>query len=349
MDKPGHITLPVDFGRYQLNVSVPGANGATSSVTFDSGWYVDASADTPDMLETALDKAEYRPGDTMTIAVTARTAGKLTVNVIGDKLLASQTADIKQAGVTQAKLPVGSDWGSGAYIVATLRRPLDEPAQRMPGRAIGVQWFSIDRAAKTLTIDMKTPALLRPNSALQIPIKIDGLKAGEEARITVAAVDVGILNLTNYKPPSASDYYLGQRALSADIRDLYGNLIDGMQGTRGQIRTGGDQGAQLQGNPPSGPPVALFSGIVNVGADGTAQVSFDVPAFEGTVRVMAVAWSKDKVGQATTDITVRDPVVLTATLPRFLLPGDRSSLHLDLDNVEGQAGNYAISATTAEQ
>ncbi len=243
---------------------------------------------------------------------------------------------------------MGSDWGSGAYIVATLRRPLDEPAQRMPGRAIGVQWFSIDRAAKTLTLDMKTPALLRPNSALQIPIKVDGLKAGEEARITVAAVDVGILNLTNYKPPSASDYYLGQRALSADMRDLYGNLIDGMQGTRGQIRTGGDEGAQLQGNPPSGPPVALFSGIVNVGADGTAQVSFDVPAFEGTVRVMAVAWSKDKVGQATTDVTVRDPVVLTATLPRFLLPGDRSSLHLDLDNVEGQAGNYAISVTTAD-
>ncbi len=195
---------------------------------------------------------------------------------------------------------------------------------------------------------MKTPALLRPNSALQIPIKVDGLKAGEEARITVAAVDVGILNLTNYKPPSASDYYLGQRALSADMRDLYGNLIDGMQGTRGQIRTGGDEGAQLQGNPPSGPPVALFSGIVNVGADGTAQVSFDVPAFEGTVRVMAVAWSKDKVGQASTDVTVRDPVVLTATLPRFLLPGDRSSLHLDLDNVEGQAGNYAISVTTAD-
>src|SRR6202034_3519134 len=180
-------------------------------VTFDAGWYVDASADTPDMLETALDKSEYRPGDTMTIAVTARSAGRLTLNVIGDKLLASQTADIKQAGVTQAKLPVGSDWGSGAYIVATFRLPLDEPAQRMPGRAIGVQWFSIDRAAKTLTIDMKTPALLRPNSALQIPIKVDGLKAGEEARITVAAVDVDILNLTNYKPPSASDYYLGQR------------------------------------------------------------------------------------------------------------------------------------------
>ena len=229
---PAHIALPVNFGRYQLKVSSPEPNGPTTSVTFDAGWYVDASADTPDMLETALDKSEYRPGDTMTVAVTARSAGRLTLNVIGDKLLASQSADVKQAGVTQVKVPVGTDWGSGAYIVATLRRPLDAPAQRMPGRAIGVQWFSIDRAAKTLTVDLKPPALLRPNTTLHIPVKIDGLKAGDEARIAVAAVDVGILNLTNYKPPSPNDYYLGQRALAAEIRDLYGDLIDGMQGTQ---------------------------------------------------------------------------------------------------------------------
>jgi uncharacterized protein YfaS (alpha-2-macroglobulin family) len=229
-----------------------------------------------------------------------------------------------------------------------LRRPLDAPAQRMPGRAIGVQWFSIDKAAKTLTVDLKPPGLLRPDSALHIPVKIAGLAAGEEARIAVAAVDVGILNLTNYKPPSATDYYLGQRALSADIRDLYGQLIDGMQGTRGEIRSGGDEGAELQGSPPTGPPVALYSGIVTVGSDGTADIAFDIPDFAGTVRVMAVAWSKDKIGQGTADVTVRDPVVLSTTLPRFLLPGDRSLVHLDLDNVEGAPGDYTIAVTSAD-
>ena len=136
--------------------------------------------------------------------------------------------------------------------------------------------------------------------------------------------------------------------MSAEIRDLYGQLIDGMQGVRGQIRSGGDEGAQLQASPPTGPPVAFWSGLVTVGADGTAEVTFDVPAFSGTLRVMAVAWSKDKVGHATTDVTVRDPVVLTATLPRFLLPGDKSSLHLELDNVEGAAGDYRIAVSSAD-
>jgi uncharacterized protein YfaS (alpha-2-macroglobulin family) len=345
-DKPARISAPVNFGRYRLEVSTGDPNGPVTSVTFDAGFYVDASADTPDMLEVALDKPEYQPGDTMTIAVTARSAGRVALDVVGDRLLANQSTDV-QAGQAQVKLTVGQDWGAGAYIVATLRRPLDAPAARMPGRAIGVQWFTIGRAAKTLTVDLKPPALLRPDSALHVPVKVSGLAAGEEARVVVAAVDVGILNLTNYKPPSPEDYYLGQRALSAEIRDLYGQLIDGMQGARGLIRSGGDQGAQLQGSPPTGPPVALYSGLVTVGADGNAEVVFDVPDFEGTVRVMAVAWSKDKVGHATSDVVVRDPVVLSATLPRFLLPGDHSSLHLDLDNVEGQAGDYAIAVTGA--
>ncbi len=158
-----------------------------------------------------------------------------------------------------------------------------------------------------------------------MPIKFSGLAPNEEARVVVSAVDVGILNLTNYKAPDPDTYYLGQRKLSSEIRDLYGQLIDGMQGTKGQIRTGGDGGeGELQGSPPTQPPLALYSGIVAVGADGTAEVSFDIPGFVGTVRVMAVAWSNDKVGHASADVVVRDPVVLTATLPRFLLMGDRA-------------------------
>src|SRR5207344_1596149 len=241
----------------------------------------------------------------------------------------------------------GNDWGSGAYVVATLRRPLDARAERMPGRAIGVQWFSINRKARTLALEMPLPDLLRPNSALRIPVKVGGLAPGEDARIVIAAVDVGILNLTNYKPPAPDDYYLGQRRLTAEVRDLYGQLIDGMQGAKGAIRSGGDAGgAELSGSPPTQAPLALYSGIVTVGADGVANVAFDIPAFAGSVRVMAVAWSKDKVGKASGDVIVRDPVVLTATLPRFLRTGDKGAVQLELDNVEGAAGDYNLAVAT---
>ena len=62
---------------------------------------------------------------------------------------------------------------------------------------------------------------------------------------------------------------------------------------------------------------------------------------------MAVAWSATKLGRATVDVTVRDPVVLTATLPRFLLTGDQGTLTFDLDNVEGPPGDYTINVKTS--
>jgi uncharacterized protein YfaS (alpha-2-macroglobulin family) len=340
-DKPSRITLSPQPGRYRLDVKSNEVDGPVTSVQFDVGWYSDGSADTPDLLETSIDKPEYQSGDTMVVSVNARTAGKLTVNVLGDRLLTTQTIDVRQ-GTAQVKIPVGKDWGTGAYVVATLRRPLDAAALRMPGRAIGLKWFGIDKKARTLEVKLSPPALVRPNSSLRIPVKLGGLNPGEDAKVVIAAVDVGILNLTNYKPPAPDDYYLGQRQMSAEIRDLYGQLIDGMQGTRGQIKSGGDAGAELQGSPPTQKPLALYSGIVTVAADGTAEINFDIPEFAGTARVMAVAWTATKLGRATTDVTVRDPVVLTATLPRFLLNGDHGTMSFDIDNVEGAAGDYTI-------
>ncbi len=77
-DRPARISVPLQWGRYVLEVSTPDRNGPLTSVAFDAGWYAEASADTPDLLEVALDKPEYAPGDNMTVAVTARTAGKVT-------------------------------------------------------------------------------------------------------------------------------------------------------------------------------------------------------------------------------------------------------------------------------
>jgi uncharacterized protein YfaS (alpha-2-macroglobulin family) len=341
-ERPARISIPVSWGRYRLEVSSGGRDGLLTSFAFDAGWYAEASADTPDMLEIALDKPEYQPGETMTVSVNARSAGRLTFNVIGDRLIRTVHHNIR-AGQQQVRLEVGNDWGKGAYLMATLRRPLDEQARHMPGRAIGIQWFAIARRAHTLALELNAPQMMRPSTTLRLPIKVNGLAPGEEAHVVVAAVDVGILNLTNYKPPAPDNYFYGQRRLVAEIRDLYGQLIDGMQGQRGQIRTGGDGAPpQLSGSPPTQIPLALFSGIVTVGSNGVANVEFEIPEFAGTARVMASAWSRDKLGHASGDVIIRDPVVLTTTLPRFLLNGDRAAVQVELDNVEGPAGQYQV-------
>jgi hypothetical protein len=88
--------------------------------------------------------------------------------------------------------------------------------------------------------------------------------------------------------------------------------------------------------------LALFSGIVQVGPDGTARIEFQLPDFNGTVRLTAVAWSARKVGSASRDTIVRDPVAVTVSGSRFLTLGDEARLELALHNVEGQAGTYRV-------
>ena len=103
-----------------------------------------------------------------------------------------------------------------------------------------------------------------------------------KAYVVASAVDVGILNLTGYKPPSPEKHFLSQRQLGTEFRDLYGRLIDGMQGVRGSIRSGGDGpgatgGMNMNGNPPDQRPLALFSGVVAVDEKGKASPAFRYP------------------------------------------------------------------------
>jgi uncharacterized protein YfaS (alpha-2-macroglobulin family) len=341
------VSAPVGWGRYRLEVESPQADGPASSVEFDAGWYVAASStETPDALEIALDRESYAVGDTAHLKISPRFAGEVLVTVGGDRLLATKTASVPADGAT-VDIPVGTDWGAGAYVTATLYRPGEAQASRMPMRAIGVKWLKIDPGRRKLDVSLEAPAKVEPRGPLTIPVRLGGLTPGEEAYVTVAAVDVGILNLTRYAPPDPDGWYYGQRQLGLEIRDIYGKLIDGSAGAMGRIRTGGD-GAQMasEGSPPTQKLVAFFTGPVRVDNDGRAVVSFDLPQFNGTVRVMATAWSKTAVGHASSDVIVRDPVVITAGLPRFMAPGDQARMRLDIANTDGPAGEYTLAVET---
>jgi len=338
-DAPAKISAQVGWGSHRLDLKSP--DGEQTSISFDVGWSGTASADTPDNVVVTLDKASYAPGDEAKLRIASHFQGKATVALVGDKIEQFIDVDLAQ-GDTVVPFKVGADWGAGAYAVALTHRPLDVKAKRMPGRALGLAWFSIDEAARKLDVAINAPDKARPRQSLTVPIKVGGLAAGEQAEVTVAAVDVGILNLTGYKTPDPRGFFFGQRKLPVEIRDLYGLLIDGMDGVAGPLQSGGDNSGNLEGNLPTQPPLALFSGVVKVGADGAASISFDIPAFNGSVKVMAVAWSKSKVGSAEANVIVRDPVVVTATLPRFLDLGDRSQMHIDIDNVEGETGDYRL-------
>ncbi|WP_168201563.1 alpha-2-macroglobulin family protein [Phreatobacter aquaticus] len=342
----GRVNVPVPWGKYRLEVTAGGdLAGPVSTAIFESGYGAGGTADTPDVLEMSLDKPSYRSGETMTVSINARFAGTATVAVLGDKLHSERTVEVPQ-GHSKITVPVGSDWGAGAYATVFLRRPLDVAASRMPGRSIGLAWFGVDTDVRRLKVSLDVPEKIAPRTALRVPVRVEGLQPGDQAHVTVAAVDLGILTVTDYQAPKPDDYYLGQRRLSAEVRDLYGLLIDGMSAGRGSIRSGGDDaGRRFTAAPPAQEPLSMFSGILTVGPDGKAEAVFDIPDFNGTVRLMAMAWTTTKHGSAQRDVISRDPVVVTATLPRVLGHADRGTLRLDLVNAEAPAGEYRLTVT----
>ena len=347
-DAEAEITLPVDWGRYRLEIETANASGPTSSYEFDAGWYVSStSTETPDGLEIALDKEHYAVGDTAELKISPRFAGELLITIGAEKLLKTITASVPEGGTT-IEIPVGEDWGAGAYVTATLFRPGEAIESRMPARAIGLKWLKVDPADKQLSVKLTPPEKIVPRSTLSIPVSVENA-GGEQAYVMVAAVDVGILNLTRYQPPSPENWFFGQRQLGLEMRDMYGRLIDGSLGVTGKLRTGGDGGNMAaEGTPPTEKLVALFSGPVELDSDGKATIEFDVPQFNGTARVMAVAWTRKAVGHAVADVIIRDPVVITAGLPRFMAPGDQANIRFDAANTDAPDGDYRLSLETTD-
>ncbi|MES2914931.1 MAG: alpha-2-macroglobulin family protein [Pseudomonadota bacterium] len=344
---PVEVAASVDWGSYEILVERSDGGASATSMEFYAGWYAPADASaTPDTLELSLDKPAYKPGDTATLRIVPRAAGTALVTVLSNRLVAMQAVEVTE-GENLITLPVTDEWGAGVYVTASVLRPMDVAAGRNPARALGLTHASIDPGMRALSATVEVAAEAAPRGPLDVAVKVDGVKEGETAYVTIAAVDVGILNLTGFEAPDPSDYYFGQRRLGVGIRDIYGRLIDGLNGATGEVRSGGDAGAQarLQAPPPTEELVAYFTGPVTVGADGYARASFDLPSFNGTVKVMAVAWSKSGVGQASADVLVRDPVVVTASVPRFLSPGDTSRLLLEVVHATGPSGRLSLDVT----
>jgi uncharacterized protein YfaS (alpha-2-macroglobulin family) len=314
--KPGRISVPVQWGRYRLEVSTGERNGPITSIGFDAGWYAEANADTPDLLEIALDKPEYAPGDSMTVAVTARTAGKVTLNVIGDRLITTVSQDVTP-GTARLRVPVGSDWGSGAYVLATLRRPLDAQAERMPGRAIGVQWFSVNRKARTLALDLGLPTMVKPNSALRIPVKVSGsIPARRRASSSPPSTSASSTSPTTSRrrPMIIISASAGSPPMSVTSTASSSTACRARAARSGPAATPAARACRLAAHAEAAR--ALFRH-----RHGQARrhrgVEFDIPDFAGTARVMAVAWSKDKVGRASATSPSATPSCVTRRCRAF--------------------------------
>ena len=332
---PARFARTLPFGRYRLEAREEGGL-AIASLRFRAGWVASDSAEVPDKVDVAADRASYAPGATATLRLTPPFAGIAAVAVLTDRVLSVREVEVQAAG-TEIQLPVDAAWGAGAHVAVTVHRP------GQPARALGLAWLALDAAPRRLEVAIEAPERARPGTRVTVPVRVAGAEG--PVRLTLAAVDEGILRLTRFRSPDPLAQMMARRALGVDIRDDYGRLIAATDAPAAALRQGGDEFGALGALRIPQRNVALFSGVVQAGPDGVAQVPLDMPDFAGELRLMAVAWGGAKLGAASRAMVVRDPVLAEAVLPRFLAPGDEAAVPVLLHNLELPAGEVSASLT----
>ena len=344
----GFAQVPVsglDWGEHELIVDA--GNGVMASQSFYVGWggsVSDEGVEAPDRVQVTVTEQNVVSGRPAAITIVPPYDGEAQIVVATDRVLSVETRQVSAEG-TEMTLPVNDDWGEGAYVMVNVYTQRDPVVQSRPRRAVGLTYVPVSVEDRTFDVKIDAPELVRPNRQETVTVELTG-GPREKAFVTLAAVDEGILRLTKFSSPDPTEWYFGQKALGVALYDDYGRLLDPNLGLPAEVRSGGDQ---LGGEGLSVVPVesiALFSGIVEVGRGGKAQIAFETPDFNGELRLMAVAWSNTGLGAASQAMTVRERAPSDLILPRFMAPGDEAVATVSIDNIELGEGTFETALTT---
>ncbi len=364
------IATPVQWGNYRLEVYSP-KNQLLSSYRFRTSWYwwgnsAESSGLKPDQVRMTFRDSSYQQGQTAHLLLTPPTDGLATITVeTNDEILWLSQQQVISAG-SEIEIPVSPDWfRHDTYVTATVMAPGDMKHSVAPKRAFGFINLPLKRKDADLTVTITAPERVesRRDVAAQVTISAPG-GVPDNTYVTLAAVDVGVLNITRYKTPDPGAYFYAPRRYDVDYYDIYGRIIENAGYDYVQQRFGGDfveSDAELaRGGKRPDNDVKIMSwqsAPVKVDAAGLATFNVPVPEFNGRVRWMAVAYSDKAYGSAQAETRVADKVVVQLSKPRFLAPGDKAELSLDLSNQSDGLLNLnlafsaggTLSATALEQ
>ena len=344
------VSFPVEWGPYRVEVEDP-STGLISSLRFWAGYRAQDNAEggavRPDQVKLALDKAAYVEGETARVTVTPPAPGKGYLLVEGsDGPLWWEEIEVPAEGKT-FDVKLDPSWARhDLYVSALVIRPGERKTNVTPKRAVGVLHLPLDRSQRKLSLTLDAPEKMRPKQPLTVKFKVKNADGSipESTHVLLAAVDAGVLNITDYPTPDPYASLFGRKAYGADQLDIYGQLIEAGQGRLASLAFGGDAALAKGGKRPATSVniVALQSAPVTLNEHGEGEVSVNIPDFNGELRLMAQAWTDDRYGMAQAKTVVAAPVVAELAAPRFLAGGDQTRLALDLSNLTDTPQTLAV-------
>ena len=336
------------WGRYLVYVKDKESGHATGGTVYIDWpeWRGRSSKTDPSgikMLAFSLNKDSYEIGETATAIIPAAAGGRALVSIEnGSTVLRQEWIEVSNGGDTKYTFKITPEMTPNVYLHISLLQPHAQTVNDLPIRMYGVVPVFVTNSQTVLQPQIQMPEVLRPETNFNVTVSE---KSGKPMTYTLAIVDDGLLDLTNFKTPDPWNDFYSHEALGIRTWDMYDNVLGASAGSYSSLfSTGGDatlKPADAKAN--RFKPVVKFIGPFYLGKGKSQTHTLKLPMYVGSVRAMVVAGQDGAYGNAEKTAFVRTPLMMLSTLPRVLSIQEEITVPVNIFAMENQVKNVTVS------
>lgn len=349
------VNIPeTERGRYLIRVVDPVSGHATGRTAyFYKNWWSNSAGgdkEAAKMLVFSTDKDNYNVGDTAKLTFPSGSEGRALVSIEnGTEVLQHQWVKTKP-GETTIDIPVTAEMAPNVFINISLLQPHAITSNDLPIRLFGVIPMMVENPETRLEPQIKMPDAIQPEQSYEIKVSEKNNKA---MTYTIAVVEEGLLDLTRFKTPNAWDSFYAREALGVKTWDIFDDVIGAYSGSIDQVFAIGGDGSAAGGKNKKAnrfKPVVTYLGPFLLDAGKTKTHQLKMPNYVGAVRTMVVAGNSntEAYGSAEKSVKVKKPLMVLATLPRKLSPGEKVTLPVTVFAMENKVKDVTLSVNVSD-
>jgi alpha-2-macroglobulin len=339
-----------EWGRYLIRASVPTGHSTGKIMLVDWPWEYGfkGGGGAATVLALTSNKDKYGTGENIEISFPAPAGAKAIVTIENSTGVIDRFRVNTVSPNTVVNIKAAPGMAPNMYVYVSVIQPHAQTVNDMPVRLYGVMPVMVEDPGTRLEPAIDMAPEIRSGSTFEVKVSEVGRKA---MSYTLAVVDEGLLDLTGFKTPNPWNYFYAREALGVRSWDIYDYILGAFGGTLERVfAIGGDEAFMDRSARKANRfvPVVRFIGPVKLEAGKTNTHKITMPRYTGAVRVMVVGGSTRAYGSAEKSVFVRDPLMLLATAPRVLSPGEKVTLPVTVFVQDEKIRNVTITASGNE-
>lgn len=321
-----------DWGRFLIRIRNPKTGHATGRIVYIDwpNWSERLQNENPTeaaMLSFTANKEKFKVGEEAVLTIPTANQGRALISIEnGSRVLNTWWTDTKK-GQTQYKFKITKEMSPNVFVNVTLLQPHSQTINDLPIRMYGVIPIEVEDPETQLKPVITMPGSIRPETQSAVTISE---ASGKPMTYTIAVVDEGLLDITGFATPDPHAAFYARESLGVKTWDLFDFVLGAYGGELQRILSiGGDrQTGKGNKNPTANrfKPVVKFLGPFRISGGEKRTHQFTLPQYIGSVRTMVIAGENGAYGYAEKAVTVKKPLMVLATLPRVLAPGEQIRL-----------------------